>query len=199
MISDARAALEKVNQFSDKELKQNFHHMTEATPAEIRENLTSSALNAISMLERAKPLRIASSPIEQLPEYPTRAWIDRNAPTAGLEYEPAPEGCEKVGVEENPARNSGPQPWTSEDGAGSDDGPRMDPQPDGQRYYVRDHAIRREQGTNPERAAMDRMNIEPPFTKAELVRRYDAKWEKANEPERAQLKNDLEALLPLAV
>ena len=103
MIRDAREAVERVRTYSDEELQSRFSHMHEEGPSELRNALGSRAMTAISMLEKAKPHSVVGGPIEELPEFPTQAWIEKNALTAGLEYIPAPEGVEEVGVDGEPS------------------------------------------------------------------------------------------------
>lgn len=158
MLDDARVALGKLEALTDKQLQQSFQGHRSQVPSEMRESIRISTLKAISMIEAAKPHRIVGGPVEEIPEWPSRAWIETYAPTAGLEYTPAPDDEVEIDV-----RNLHGH---SENGGNLE--PELDP-PDPDPPEVDQEAVRFDEAHV---AAMQRFGVKLPITEDELAERW---------------------------
>mgnify|MGYP006979900677 FL=1 len=148
---------------SDQKLLKAFHNYRNRIPSEMRETIKVSALEGVQMIENAAPHHIVGGHLADIPEFPTQAWIDKNAPKAGLEYVAAPEGEEEFDVDgrravalgENSHNNSTKDvgPFTLE--SGKNDG----------RLEIRDNESAL---STAEQEALNRYHMQFPFTQAEL-------------------------------
>jgi len=88
-LKESYNALSKLESMSLEKFRDHFckeFKHADDDPSTLKAELISHTTLAIKLIEQAKPHTVVGGEVETLPEWPTKEWIAKNAPRAGIEW-----------------------------------------------------------------------------------------------------------------